>query len=553
MNKIKISTIIPIYNGEKYIKQCLDSIINQTLTDIEIICVNDGSTDNSLFILEKYATKDSRIKIINMNNYGAGVARNIGLKKAKGEYISFVDADDFIDLNTYELLYNYAKPNDLDMLFFQMVNYIESSGNLINTDLYDHKCFIDSLKKNVIFNYKDTKEQLFSIPVCAVSKIYKKEFLKENNLYFPEGILFEDNAFFYQSYFKAKKLGFIEKNLYKRRRHDSSLTQNINKRVFDIVPATNLVLNVFLKDNSLYDTYKKQVINHSFSMILEWFKKSPLELKEDFFHIAKTEFLGFTKLKNEFLDCLSENYLNIFNLFLSSKYYLDFIAEYKLSLVEYSSVIDSVKKDYKISVIIPIFNTGDIIHRTFMSIINQTIGYEDIEVIMVDDCSTDKTSEIIDEYAHKYDGFKAIHLKNNTGSPGTPRNVGIKEASADYIMFLDHDDFFEINAFETLYDEILKADQDLVFGNYNSITNGKLNNISFPNEKWGYFKDIGENERFVASPPPSIWTKLFKKELIIKNNILFPTILGEDAIFLSKVLLNAKGISYLGDSLIIMI
>ena len=121
---VKISIIVPVYNTEPYLEQCLDSIINQTLEDIEIICVNDGSTDNSLSILEEYASKDNRIRIINQENKGQGFARNNGLKNVNGEYVLFVDSDDWIELNTCEALYKKVNELDLDMLFFCATSYI---------------------------------------------------------------------------------------------------------------------------------------------------------------------------------------------------------------------------------------------------------------------------------------------------------------------------------------------------------------------------------------------------------------------------------------------
>ena len=110
---VKVSVIVPVYNGEKYLTQCLDSIINQTLEDIEIISINDGSEDNSLSILERYASMDNRIKIISTENRGLGAARNSGLELATGEYVAFVDADDWIDKETYEQLYSKSASSDL--------------------------------------------------------------------------------------------------------------------------------------------------------------------------------------------------------------------------------------------------------------------------------------------------------------------------------------------------------------------------------------------------------------------------------------------------------
>ena len=115
MNK-KVSIIIPVYNSAKFLPRCLNSIINQTLKDIEIICINDGSTDNSLSILNDFAQKDNRIIIINITNHGAAFARNQGLEKATGEYIGFCDSDDFVDLNYFETLYNYSLDKKYDII-----------------------------------------------------------------------------------------------------------------------------------------------------------------------------------------------------------------------------------------------------------------------------------------------------------------------------------------------------------------------------------------------------------------------------------------------------
>ena len=118
----KISIIVPVYNVEKYLKECLDSLINQTLEDIEIICINDGSTDNSLAILEEYQKKDSRIKVFSQRNQGVSAARNLGIEKATGEYLTFLDSDDRLELNTCEILYKETIAKNSDFLFFGLVN-----------------------------------------------------------------------------------------------------------------------------------------------------------------------------------------------------------------------------------------------------------------------------------------------------------------------------------------------------------------------------------------------------------------------------------------------
>uniref|UniRef100_UPI003864C4B3 glycosyltransferase family 2 protein n=1 Tax=Methanobrevibacter sp. TaxID=66852 RepID=UPI003864C4B3 len=114
-----VSVIIPVYNVEKYLKECLDSVCNQTLANIEIICVNDGSTDNSLAILNEYAQKDGRIKIISQENQGLGAARNRGLEDASADYVYFLDSDDYIELTTLEKLFNNAVSNSSDVVLFK--------------------------------------------------------------------------------------------------------------------------------------------------------------------------------------------------------------------------------------------------------------------------------------------------------------------------------------------------------------------------------------------------------------------------------------------------
>lgn len=560
--KIKVSVIIPVFNAEKYLKKCLNSVLNQTLTDIEIICINDGSTDNSIEILTEYSNKDDRIKLFDISNHGQGYARNIALKEARGEYISFVDADDWIREDSLQLLYYKSKFDDLDVLFFQLINYMQDSKKYKETDLYNHICFENNgINEDSIFNHHDTSDYLFEIPVCPVSKLYKKSFLEKNKLYFPEGFYFEDNYFFYHMYLMTEKVGFLKEHLYFRRRHDSSLTFDFNIKQFDIVKATNAVINMF-KEINAYETYKKSLINHTYTMIRDWFKRAPLEYREKFYQLIKNNFIGLHELHDDFESNLIQEYLIIFNLFDKNDYYLDFDSEYKLCTVNYTIFdgissyerdseiykeykLNKTKNNYLISIIIPVYNTGKIIHRTLLSIENQTIGFENLEVLLINDNSNDFTSNIINSYAKKYVNVDVININKSTGSSGTPRNIGIIESTSEYLMFLDHDDFFEVDALEKLFDEMNKNNSDVVFGTYSQISNHKVTKIQPKQINSGFYSNIDSNEKIIAIPPPSIWTKLFKKIHIQKNKVLFPTILGEDAIFLSKVLINANGITYL--------
>jgi len=179
----KISIIIPVYNVEKYLEQCLESLVDQTLREIEIILINDGSTDNSAKICEKYVKKDGRIRLINQKNKGPSAARNAGLKTAKGEFIGFVDSDDWIDLDFYEKLYNAAAQNTAEIAAAGIIRKREHSEKYRN-----------HYEKQEIFEGAQEKINVCNIPETCymVNKIYKRESFDKHKLAFEEGVFYED-------------------------------------------------------------------------------------------------------------------------------------------------------------------------------------------------------------------------------------------------------------------------------------------------------------------------------------------------------------------------
>lgn len=179
----KISVIIPVYNVEKYLARCLDSVISQTLKDIEIICVNDGSTDNSANILSVYAEKDERIKIITQSNAGISEARNIGIQKASGKFIGFVDSDDFIEKDFYEKLYTSAIKNNADI----------ACSSVIRENEKKKKILIEYKKEQVATSTKEKFELAYIPEHCYIwNKIYNREKLLNSNIKFVKGLVYED-------------------------------------------------------------------------------------------------------------------------------------------------------------------------------------------------------------------------------------------------------------------------------------------------------------------------------------------------------------------------
>jgi glycosyltransferase EpsJ len=218
----KVSVVIPVYNVEEYIQKCLDSLINQTLQDIEIICVNDGSTDNSLKVLEEHAAKDQRIKVINQENVGVSQARNNGLKLVTGEFIGFCDPDDYLSLDYYEKLYNAAITNDCDIAACGITKFRDDK----------YKVFIAFDETKTAETYYD-KLLLLNAPNDSyiVNKIYKTSEFKKNNLEFIKGLVYEDIVFTSQVlYYLGKAITVPEAQYYYLKRKGSLMRSKKNDK-----------------------------------------------------------------------------------------------------------------------------------------------------------------------------------------------------------------------------------------------------------------------------------------------------------------------------------
>ncbi len=221
---IKISIIVPVYNVENYLKECLDSLVQQTLKEIEIICVNDGSKDDSLKILLDYAKEDDRVRVIDKENAGYGHAMNIGLDNAVGEYIGIVEPDDYIKLNMCKRLYKIAKKKDLDFIKADFYRFRGEGKNkeLIYNHLTDNRNYY-----NRVLNPQQNKA-LFNLIMNTWSGIYKKSFLDHYTIRHHEspGASYQDTGFWFQTFCYATRVYFLDEPFYMNRR------DNPNSSVF---------------------------------------------------------------------------------------------------------------------------------------------------------------------------------------------------------------------------------------------------------------------------------------------------------------------------------
>lgn len=272
----KVSVLVPVYNVEKYLPQCLDSIIQQTMCDIEVICVNDGSTDRSGEILDSYALKESRIKIIHKKNAGYGAAMNDALRLATGEYIGIVESDDKIVSDMYEVLYAAAREHDLDFVKSEAYYWYETIGYLKRVhegslDRYFDKV-LEDVDRNVFFDFF----------MNIWTGIYKREFLINNHIAFHEssGASYQDNAFWMQTCLYAKKAMWLNKAFYYYRQDNPEASVRSSSKMLAMTKE--------------YEYLEKVLINRKHDELLPYcYSMKMFRLRGTFFRIADENKMDF--------------------------------------------------------------------------------------------------------------------------------------------------------------------------------------------------------------------------------------------------------------------
>lgn len=277
----KVSIIVPTYNVEPYLVECMESITNQTLSDIEIICINDGSTDGSLAILKSYAEKDSRIILVDKENGGYGIGMNIGLEKATGDYIGIVEPDDFVPVNMFGDLYKIASENDLDFVKADFYRFERASnGDMFLT--YNHLDRKD-MYYNQIFNPSETPEAVRFI-MNTWSGIYKKSFLDEYGIRHNEtpGASFQDNGFWFQTFALAKRAMIINKPYYMNRRDNPNSSVKNMQKVYCINVEYDHIRDIMIEHPETWERFKTYYTLKRFHNSVATLRRIDNSLKKDY-------------------------------------------------------------------------------------------------------------------------------------------------------------------------------------------------------------------------------------------------------------------------------
>lgn len=305
---VKVSVVMPVYNASRFLKGSVESILNQTLDDLELICVDDGSTDDSLEILNDFAKNDERVKVFALPHQGGGNARNYGLDKITGKYLFCMDADDILNLNAFEDFYKLCEEKSLDFVVFKAINYGVEKDHFFETE-YQNMSTIYNLTYDRVFNYKHLGDALFDFNVSPWCKFYNSEFIKNTGARFRENSKFHDNQFFWDIIFQAERIYFIDEFYYTRYRYDDSLTASGDKNHINIIGVVNDIIKLFEKHNQL-ETYKRKLYNLKIMWIIDRYNQIQEKYKQDFFSELNNDFKNASE---DFEGELTEDYKFLFN------------------------------------------------------------------------------------------------------------------------------------------------------------------------------------------------------------------------------------------------
>ena len=468
-----ISIVIPVYNAEKYLEQCLNSIKNQTYKNFEVILVNDGSDDNSENICKSFSEEDARFKYFTKSNGGASSARNFGLDNVTGDYITFIDADDWVDENHLEVLINNIKDNNSDMAISSIKKF-DMSNN------FHFRMYSNQEKYLLNFGKMSKDELLVKLPKLilasnsykiAVSKLFKKELVTD--VRFDESIVYgEDLEFFFKIYNNINSISYIDEVTYVYRLHDERSSSKFGQLHMEQELAI----------------YKKMY--------------------------ERIEELGLPTI----------HYVNTLrNLLDYRKDYLDNRDLYN----EYVEFLEKIEKKITypkdlISIIVPIYNVSPYLQLCLESIENQI--YPHFEVLLINDGSRDNSKDISLEFVKRDKRFKFIEQQN--AGLSAARNTGILNSKGEFLTFIDGDDFIEHNYLEELYYTSLKNNSEIVVGSYKKFNeednNYYIHVFDYREEHYKHrelIENIAQIERRGIEFETS-WGTLFHRRLF--ENVLFP-------------------------------
>lgn len=506
-NKIKVSVVVPVYNMEKYLVQCMESLVNQSLKEIEIICVNDGSRDSSLEILRAYEKKDARVRVISGENYGYGHAMNIGIDAAKGEFLGIVEPDDYADLHMFQILYQRAIATGVDIVkadFYRFYGDGEEQRNVYNSTARIMENY------NRIFEPKKDKE-CFRFIMNTWSGIYRMDFLNKYHVRHNEtpGASFQDNGFWFKGFCQAEKITFINKPLLYNRRDNPNSSVNNREKIY-CANEEYADIRKFLSDNpELEKEFLPQFMMKKYHTYLFTLERVGWQYKQEFLKSFSEEFKQ-AEEQGELCKAAftPQEWTNLHWIMNNPEEYYEKV----------------VKKEIEISVIIPVYNAEKYLRQCLESL--ETQCFVRFEVICIDDGSTDSSRQIIEDVMKRDKRFSLV-IQQNQGA-GAARNRGMELAKGEYLLFLDADDYFAPDMLLHAWKKIKETESDICVINswqHDEETgtiqpcNYALRMDAYPNWRPFRVQDMSKNpfRNFMGWA----WDKLYLKRFLVNNQLKF--------------------------------
>jgi len=486
MRETQVSIIVPVYNVEPYLRQCLDSVLGQTFKNFEVLLVNDGSSDSSGDICREYVEKDSRFHYFEKENGGLSDARNYGIERAQGEYLTFIDSDDFVNEKHLENLFLASRLTNADITIGGFSRF-ENGTFWLYQDYFSSDSLVSFTSAQAIQHL----DSMFDVPFLNFSTAWGKLFKRElfNELRFPYGKYAEDQFIIWKLYLKARSIYTFNVDSYVYRINKNGLSSVFSLKHLDYIEALEERIKS-TKDLEGID------INLSFNMYRYVLQRILGQLEE-----------------HDYIDEAKE-------------------VREKLELAEqgqYPFLTDEVKEievengGELISIVVPIYNVEKYLRMCLDSIEQQT--YSNIEVLLINDGSPDSSGEICQEYVARDSRFHYFEKEN--GGLSDARNYGIERSNGMYLTFVDSDDWLSLTYVEDLYQAAIRNDADTVVSHYTIYNESDRN---YYVHIWDdYYEKTCTGEELVLELPSlelngyiyiTSWGILFKKELF--NNIRFP-------------------------------
>lgn len=545
----KISVIVPCHNSTRYLQECFVSLTQQTMPmeDLELIFVDDASTDDgaTVELLQSYEQlyPQSILVICLSENLRQGGARNVALQYATGKYVLFVDSDDWIAVDACEALYEMAEREGADILQFGHYKFKEVDGRplLLNSIHYEYEALSleDHLENRIKVLFRR------NCTFGCWGKLFRRDMVMEAGVRFAEHVIYEEPLFVYPLFFFCKKFVFSEQEYYYYRINDAgtmSHDMKEKKKLWDHPHVQQCLLD-FMKQTPYYDgMYPWIDLNYLHCMIVDTFT-----FADDRGFVVDME--EYERLRRQVLDSIDLHLDH--SLITRDAFYggiLRTLQGGELTQKQLDVFMRQVRertlgKQDKISVIIPCYNVEKELSRCLDSIFSQTIGSDHLEIICVDDCSTDRTVEVLKEYEQRYPDHMTVILLEENGKLGNARNVAFGYSHGDYITYVDADDCVAPQMLEEMLAWSKEYDADIVECGYRQFEE-EIPEVVSEGEPLHIRMDCCEEKKWYLLN--RAWKvgacgRLYKKSFLADHDITFPTgIFMEDIYFSGQCLLHMK-------------